>query len=306
MLNCPFHEDKTPSMQVYPETGTVYCFSANCPTHSQSRPGGSHSLDVIDFIWYKEGGTKHEAIEKAKQLIDPGHSSGNSSFQQPTAPAWQAATSNQQPATNLSRIATLTKAFATFRRGLEKTAAARRYLEERGLDPDTPEAGYNSGKFHQRQNDAFVRSCLAHGLLIPGKKSGYRAFAGNSIVFPLKDKEDRIVSLYFRSIDEGAGHKHFYLKDRQGLYPGYPSKDTKKLILTESVIDAATLLQEADLRQEYSVLALYGTNGFSQEHKEAIQRLDRLEEVILWPDGDEAGEQAAQKTSHHLETLFSS
>ena len=25
MLNCPFHDDKNPSMQVYPETNTVHC-----------------------------------------------------------------------------------------------------------------------------------------------------------------------------------------------------------------------------------------------------------------------------------------
>ena len=29
-LHCPFHEDKTASMQVYPETNTVFCFSGNC------------------------------------------------------------------------------------------------------------------------------------------------------------------------------------------------------------------------------------------------------------------------------------
>ncbi|MCP3658873.1 MAG: hypothetical protein GY830_00555 [Bacteroidetes bacterium] len=29
MLNCPFHEDKTPSMQIYEESNTVYCFSSN-------------------------------------------------------------------------------------------------------------------------------------------------------------------------------------------------------------------------------------------------------------------------------------
>ncbi|MGQ9620383.1 MAG: CHC2 zinc finger domain-containing protein [Bacteroidales bacterium] len=44
-LCCPFHEDKTPSMQVYYKTHTAYCFSSNCPTHGKS-------LDVIDFIMY--------------------------------------------------------------------------------------------------------------------------------------------------------------------------------------------------------------------------------------------------------------
>ncbi len=41
-LCCPFHEDKTPSMQVYYKTHTAYCFSSNCPTYGKS-------LDVIDF-----------------------------------------------------------------------------------------------------------------------------------------------------------------------------------------------------------------------------------------------------------------
>ena len=41
-LCCPFHEDKTTSMQVYYKTHTAYCFSANCKTNGKS-------IDVIDF-----------------------------------------------------------------------------------------------------------------------------------------------------------------------------------------------------------------------------------------------------------------
>ncbi|WP_410470252.1 CHC2 zinc finger domain-containing protein [Chryseobacterium sp. FH2] len=36
---CPFHEDKTPSMQVYYKTQTAYCFSSNCKTHGKSMDG---------------------------------------------------------------------------------------------------------------------------------------------------------------------------------------------------------------------------------------------------------------------------
>ena len=39
MLRCPFHDDKTPSMQQYDTT--VYCFSTNCARH------GKH-IDAID------------------------------------------------------------------------------------------------------------------------------------------------------------------------------------------------------------------------------------------------------------------
>ena len=58
-LKCPFHEDKTPSLQVYPETGTWTCFSSNC---------SAGSGDQIDFIMKYEKITKHQAIMLAKRL----------------------------------------------------------------------------------------------------------------------------------------------------------------------------------------------------------------------------------------------
>jgi len=62
MLCCPFHPDKKPSMQVYPETNTVHCFSGNCEHTGKA-------IDQIDFILHKEGCNKHEAIIKAKKLL---------------------------------------------------------------------------------------------------------------------------------------------------------------------------------------------------------------------------------------------
>jgi len=54
----------SPSLQIYYKTHTAYCFSSNCKT-----PG--KSLDVIDFILYKENITKHEAIKQAEAMIPP-------------------------------------------------------------------------------------------------------------------------------------------------------------------------------------------------------------------------------------------
>jgi DNA primase len=45
MLCCPFHDDKIPSIQVYPETNTVHCFSGNCLQTDKA-------IDPIDFIIY--------------------------------------------------------------------------------------------------------------------------------------------------------------------------------------------------------------------------------------------------------------
>src|SRR5690606_7808136 len=89
----------------------------------------------------------------------------------------------------------------------------------------------------------------------------------------------------------------------QGLYPSYPDATTKKLILTEAVIDAATLHQENSITKDYTVLACYGTNGFTPEHEQAIRELKQLEEVILFFDGDEAGKEGAKKIAARLHEL---
>ena len=47
-LHCPFHPDTTPSLQVYPKTGTVYCFSSNCPLHGKALDVAS--LQVQELI----------------------------------------------------------------------------------------------------------------------------------------------------------------------------------------------------------------------------------------------------------------
>jgi len=64
-ISCPFHADRTPSMQIYQQTNTAYCFSSNCKTHGKS-------MDVIDFIMLKENISKHEAILIAQSLLGAG------------------------------------------------------------------------------------------------------------------------------------------------------------------------------------------------------------------------------------------
>ena len=59
-LCCPWHDDKTPSLQLYPKTNTWTCFSSNC---------AAGSGDVIDFVMKYEKLSKHEALKKCKELI---------------------------------------------------------------------------------------------------------------------------------------------------------------------------------------------------------------------------------------------
>jgi DNA primase len=81
-------------------------------------------------------------------------------------------------------------------------------------------------------------------------------------------------------------------------------QNTRMLLLCESVIDAATLLP---LELDCSVLALYGTNGLSEEHQLVIRKLtSAYNEVILAMDGDEAGRQAGEQIARAIKKIRSS
>ena len=278
-LNCPFHEDKTPSFQVYYKTQTAYCFSSACKTHGKS-------MDVIDFILNKENCTKHEAINKAKEILNYKEPNKKERYQQ-----------------DLSREQFLTNMFQYFKNGVSNSKPAKEYLQSRNLDNKKIEVGYNGGQFHHgtRKDETLINQCLEYGLLIDKGNKGrtgelaYNIFGKWSIVFALKNKENQVASLYFRSTLDKENAKHFYLKNRTGLYPNYPNVNTKKLILTESIIDGASLLQIKQIAENYSLLACYGTNGLTEEHIKAIKELKQLEEIIFAFDNDTAGKEAITK-----------
>jgi len=118
MLKCPFHEDSKPSMRVYPETNTVYCFAGSCRVSN---------LDVIDLIMQKEGISKHEAILKAKTLA------GQKQI-------------IKSPAVEAESKADLVAAYNIYRGSLKKSKAAQDYCTARGLDWQRYEIGYKSDK----------------------------------------------------------------------------------------------------------------------------------------------------------------
>jgi DNA primase len=284
-LQCPFHEDKTPSLQVYYKTHTAYCFSSNCKTHGKS-------LDVIDFVMHQENCNKHEALEKCKELI-----SGTAI--------------KPSPVEQLTRTAILTKQFTYFKNAVHNSKPAQEYITSRALDFTKLEIGYNTGQFHHgtRKDEALIQSCIQVGLLSINDRlsrtgeTAYKPFAKYCLVFALRNNMNQVSGLYFRSTINDSDQRHFYLKDREGLYPKYPAPATAKLILTESIIDAATLLQVPAITQSYSVLALYGTNGLTPEHLQAMTTLSNPCEIILWLNADEAGEAATQKHAETLRTL---
>jgi DNA primase len=68
------------------------------------------------------------------------------------------------------------------------------------------------------------------------------------------------------------------------------------------LIDAATLEQQAEINENYTILSLFGTNGFTSEIETAIKELQELEEVVLFFDGDTAGNDSSNKNSRETES----
>lgn len=258
-LCCPFHDDKKPSMQVYEKDQSVHCFSSNCKVHGKQ-------IDVIDFVMHQENLSKHQAILKCKQLIG-------------------AAIVTIPQVSEKERIQILTSAFAYFRKAYAKSEAAQKYMQSRSLEKPGKEVGYHDGKLSKSLQARLLKLDIQPG------------WGVDCVIFPLKNASGEIVSLYGRSITNNHDQRHFYSKNRQGLYPHYPDpKTTQYLILTESVLDAASL----PLPRDTAVLALYGTNGLTVEHKKAVAGLDLLHEMILFFDGDEAGCKAMRVQADEL------
>lgn len=254
--HCPFHDDKTPSLQFSQERQIATCFSSNC---------NAGTMDVISLTEKKLNLSTHEALKYLSQLTGE---------VQAVKPVQETEKRDYQ------------KDFEQMQSSFIASSTARNYLESRLVDwkklnaPGGSPVGYNafkSSKFN------YLRGCITFGL---------------------RAENGKVVSMYGRSVRDNDKARHYYTSNRKGLYPSYPGKKVQKLILTESVIDTATLLSIGPITKDYEILALYGTNGLTAEHVHALQQLEEPKEIILFFDGDAAGKAAREKHGKYLQALL--
>src|SRR5690554_4569696 len=279
-MNIPSLKSKLDILQIGEELGIKIDKhgKAHCPFHNDKTPSFQFSKEkqiVTCFSANCSAGTM-DVVELVKKY---------KSLELPKALDWLQERTNGVMSENLTQSQTTDK--VSYQKDFEKmqssflaSSTARKYAESRNLDWKSLEIGYNAFK-NSKFN--YLRGC---------------------ITFPLKNEKGDIVSLYGRSV-RSTGGNHFYSKNRNGLYPGYPNRGVKKLILTESVIDTASLLNNKDVTESYALLSLYGTNGLTAEHIHDIQQIESLEELILFFDGDPSGTEANLKHAKYLKSLFS-
>lgn len=273
-------------------------------------------MDVIDFVMHKESLDKHEALVKCVEIIEY--------YQGKVTHLQRPLITTAKPLAELSipREQFLQNMFTYFKNAVYNSKPAQDYIKGRSLDPVRLEIGYNTAQFHHgtRRDEALINNCVAVGLLSPWgsntrkpEEQAYKAFGKECIVFAMRNQANQITGLYFRSTTNNDSQRHYYLKDSAGLYPGYPNPETEKLIIAESIIDAASLLQIGAITKEYSVLAAYGTNRLNDEMKSAIVAWASFPlggnkkgaEVVFAFDNDEAGNKAAAKYKEELQGILS-
>lgn len=182
---------------------------------------------------------------------------------------------------------TLETLFQSFETGIRSSKAnkPKEYLKSIGLDYTEMRIGFNSGQFHHRETQEVKDQFEALGVI---KKSdagvnkedltAYSVFGRYGVIFPLMNKGNQIVN-YFAIRFDMAIPKEDYLNS-EGIYPRYPNPNTKRLYITQTLMDCASLIQSKALENKEAVMALH--NGeLMPQHLEAIKALHELEEVII-------------------------
>ena len=94
-------------------------------------------------------------------------------------------------------------------------------------------------------------------------------------MFPLRNINNDIVNFYAIGLKH---HKNSFL-NHHGLYPAYPHEQTKKLFVTDTILDCATLMESKVMDNREAVIALYDGLLLDQ-HIEVIQSLQHLSEIV--------------------------
>jgi DNA primase len=258
---CPWHDDKKPSLSVDREKGLYNCF------------GCGESGDVFSLVQKIKGYDFKQALkylqERAgKDIPRPGP---------------------KEPETDLN-LNTITD---YYHKKLYENKKALDYLESRGLN--NPELlgrfklGYADGSLLKISSNGQREALKLLGLINEKKNEHFY----NCITFPITGNNDQVVGIYGRGIESTI---HLYIAGKhKSVFNRKASKVYEEIILTESIIDALSLIQLGI----QNVQACYGTNGFTEEHL-AILKDDRVKTVLIGFDNDQAGRTAAEKLKDKL------
>jgi len=281
---CPFHDDRNPSLNVYPDRQTFRCWSCNT--------GG----DCFTYLMEREKITFPEALELlARRANLP-------------LPQKMVKYTPGEEAGRAKLLEVLQWAENVFHKSLLELPAAepaRRYLQERGFTSETIR-NYRLG-FHphdwtwllEQARNKYSPQVLLEARLVGSRDGRFYDNFVNRVLFPICNERGQPVSFGGRilpgSHDDAKywnGPESSVFHKSRLLYAIDKARDTIRqagqALVVEGYTDCITCHQHGIL----NVVATLGT-ALTDSHVTALKRF--APQVVLVFDGDRAGQDAARK-----------
>lgn len=276
---CPFHNEKTSSFTVYPESQSFYCFGCGA--------GG----DAITFIKRIQNLEYTEAVRFLASRA-----------------GMPLPEEDDDAAKRRGRLLAINRETARFYAGIlneEAGRAARVYLRGRALDDKTIRRfglGFAPDGFGALRDSLKSRGFTEDELLVAGvckksEKGGvYDAFR-NRVIFPIIDLRGNVIAFGGRKMaDDDFGPKYLnspetqVFKKSRSLYAMNIAKKSvsKRYLLAEGYMDVISLHQAG-------FDTAIATLGTAITDEQAGLMADYADEVVICYDADEAGQKATAK-----------
>ena len=301
LLICPFHDDKTPSLNFEPNRKFFKCFSCNF-----------FAQDIV-YFWtkfkYKKEQINQEEINSSLEEIGK---LGYSSLVESLKLENERKKIHKEELNNLFYLLVL-----IFQNNLSSSLGLEffNYLQkERGLNIEminffslgcTISNKQISNLFFSKENnnDFWAESLLKNGIVqINDKKQIYDYFSVSQLIIPLKNEEGKIIALAARKqkVEKGE-NKYIFLPNYQGyqksllLYNYSVAKefDSEDCYLVEGFFDVISLTRLG----LSNCIALLGTNC-SLPQVNLLRLLKKR--IVIFLDGDKAGREASIKITLFL------
>lgn len=279
---CPFHNEKTPSFTVYPESRSFYCFGCGA--------GG----DVISFVRRMENLDYVEAVKAVAQMA--GMSMPEDGYDDTLSKQRRRLLEANREAARFYNACLMDP----------KNREALDYFLKRGLSISTITRfglGYAPNDWRELINHLKAKGFTEHELVLAnlarrsdknGRANYYDNFR-NRVMFPIIDLRGNVIAFGGRVLDDS---KPKYIntsdtlvyKKSNGVFALNFAKNANdnKLILVEGYMDVIALHQAGFT----NAIACLGT-AFTSEQANLLSRY--ADEIIICYDNDEAGRTATQR-----------
>lgn len=289
---CPFHQEKTPSFYVFPETQSFYCF------------GCGASGDALTFLMRLEQLGFREALEQLAERAGITLSSSG-----------RRGDSDSETTTHLLELNRL--AASWFQHVLWSTTVgepARQYLERRGITRDIAELfslGYAPDtptglSYYLLHHGATTEELIEVGLAIRRDDGRVIDRFRHRLLFPIRDRRGRIIGFGGRTLGDAQpkylNSPQTILFDKSSVL--YALDQAAEAIRRERTVIVVEGYFDAITAHQYGYRNTVASLGTALTEKQARQLRQLADHIVLALDADLAGKEATLRGLEVLRTTL--